>query len=133
MALGRTTKARAKLMRGDPATRKGVTDQMCEFVDKGIARKVDPAVPLSADTPVWVNPLHVVTRAAKPGKWRVCHDARASVNRVCLNEELVSGPDVVNSLLGVLLRFRRHMVTISGDIAGFFHQVFTTEENSHVF
>lgn len=40
-----------------------------------------------------------------------------------LNEQLLPGPTLGPSLLGVLLRFRQHQVAISGDIRGMFHQI----------
>ncbi len=42
---------------------------------------------------------------------------------VSLNQQLLPGPTLGASLLGVLLRFRQYAVAISGDIRGMFHQV----------
>ena len=42
---------------------------------------------------------------------------------------LLAGPDLLNRLIGVLIRFRRHQVALSGDIKAFFHQVFVDEKD----
>lgn len=40
-----------------------------------------------------------------------------------LNEQLLPGPNLGPSLIGVLLRFQQHHVAISGEISGMFQQV----------
>ena len=52
---------------------------------------------------------------------------------VCQNDEFLSGPDLLNRLVGVLLRFRRPQVAISADIKGFFHQVYVDKRDSPAF
>ena len=42
---------------------------------------------------------------------------------VSLNDSLMQGPDLNNSLVGVLLRFRQEPVALVSDIEGMFHQV----------
>ena len=75
----------------------------------------------------------MVVSAKKPDKVRVCHDARAPVNGVCLNEQLHGGPDFVNNLVGVLLRFRRHKVALTSDIRAFYHQVLVHPDDRWAF
>ena len=118
--------------RQDPDRKAGVFKQMNEFIREGHARRVvDREVP--DGLPVYYLPLHVVTRPDKPGKFRLCQDAASKVAGTCLNDLLLSGPDLVNRLVGVLLRFRRHPVVLSSDIKGFFHQIFVSEEDVGAF
>jgi len=49
-----------------------------------------------------------------------------------LNLYLLPGPSLGTSLLGVLLRFWEHVVTISGDIKGMFHQVHLLPEDKRL-
>ena len=48
-------------------------------------------------------------------------DSSAEYNRVSLNKELLPGPDLMNSLFGVLIRFRRENVAVMCDIEQMFH------------
>jgi hypothetical protein len=43
---------------------------------------------------------------------------------------LVTGPDLLNSLFEVILRFRKNSIALVADIADMFHQVFVSEEDS---
>ena len=43
----------------------------------------------------------------KPNKVRVVFDCAAGYSNVSLNDNLMRGPDLMNSLIGVLTRFRK--------------------------
>ena len=50
-------------------------------------------------------------------------DAAAEYNGISLNKALMTGPDLLNSLVGVILRFRNYRVAFSADIEAMYHQV----------
>ena len=66
----------------------------------------------------------------KPEKRRVVFDAAAMFNGVSLNKELLVGPDLLNSVFGVLQRFRMGFIAIVADIEAMFHQVKVPERDS---
>ena len=72
---------------------------------------------------IWYVPHHPVVNPNKPGKVRIVYDCAAKSHGVSLNEELMKGPDLVNRLVGVLLRFRKDKVAIAADIESMFYQV----------
>ena len=116
----------------DPARKEGTFKQIRETLSDGHARIVDPNRDITG-LPKWYMPIHVVTRPDKPGKFRVCQDAASKVKDTYLNGHLCTGPDLLNSLVGVLLRFRRHKVAMSGDIRNFFHMIHVAEEDIAAF
>lgn len=58
----------------------------------------------------------------KPNKLRVVFDGSAKFNGMSLNNTLLTGPDLIKSLVGVLCRFRREEVAVICDVEKMFHQ-----------
>ena len=59
----------------------------------------------------------------KPDKVRVVFDCAARFRNTSLNDQLLQGPDLTNSLVLVLLRFCQERIGISADVEKMFHQV----------
>ena len=74
-------------------------------------------------------PHHPATSPTKPGKVRTVFDAAAECEGTSLNKNLLTGPDVANNLVGVLLRFRQGKIAFAADIEKMFHQIRVREED----
>lgn len=70
----------------------------------------------------WYIPHHGVYHHQKPGKIRVVFDCSAKFEGVSLNDHLLTGPELTNTLIGVLCRFRKGPVAVMCDIERMFHQ-----------
>ncbi|CAI5694724.1 unnamed protein product [Oreochromis niloticus] len=75
----------------------------------------------------WYIPHHGVYHSKKPEKLRVVFDCSAKYKGTCLNDHLLSGPDLTNTLTGVLIRFRQNHVALMCDIERMFHQFHVRE------
>ncbi|VDI56133.1 Hypothetical predicted protein [Mytilus galloprovincialis] len=71
------------------------------------------APPLHEHEECWYLPLFGVYHPKKPDQIRGVFDSSAKCNGVSLNSVLLTGPDLTNDLLGVLLRFRKEMVAVN--------------------
>lgn len=98
---------------------------MDEMIIKGDA---EPAPETPEGQTVWYIPHHGVYHPKKPEKLRVVFDCSAKFHGVSLNDTLLTGPDMINSLLGVLCRFRKEAVAVICDIEKMFHQFFVPPE-----
>jgi hypothetical protein len=95
---------------------------MNELLEKGYAERVQ-SIDMKADGHAWYLPHHPVFNKNKPEKVRIVFDCAATLQGASLNTEVLQGPDLTNTLLGVLLRFRRDQVALMADIEAMFHQV----------
>ena len=71
----------------------------------------------------WYIPHHGVVHPAKPGKVCVVFDCSVKYRGTSLNNQLISGPDLTNQLVGVLTRFREEQVAFIADVETMFNQV----------
>lgn len=96
-------------------------------MDKVISSNIAERVPQNEvsldDGSVWYLPHHGVYHPKKPSKIRVVFDCSAEYKGEVLNRHLLQGPDLTNSLIGILCRFRKERVAFTCDIEGMFHQV----------
>ena len=60
----------------------------------------------------WYLPHFGVYHPRKPDQIRVVFDSSAEFQGVSLNKELLPGPDLMNSLVGVLIRFRQDNIAV---------------------
>ena len=70
----------------------------------------------------WYIPHHGVINPKKPNKLRIVFDCSARYQNTSLNDHLLKGPDLINSLTGVLIRFRKEDIALTCDIKAMFHQ-----------
>ncbi|XP_055589277.1 uncharacterized protein LOC129741562 [Uranotaenia lowii] len=117
-------------MRSNPVIGDSVRKQMMDYLRKGYIHKATPEELAAADAKrTWYLPLGVALNPKKPSKIRIFCDAAAKVQGVSLNTMLLKGPDLLNSLPGVLFGFRERSIGICADIREMFHQVMIREED----
>ncbi|XP_062571182.1 uncharacterized protein LOC134233215 [Saccostrea cucullata] len=85
------------------------------------AGHIELAPQLPPNTECWYLPLFGVYHPQKRDKIRGVFDSSAKCDGVSLNDVLMTGPDLMNNLIGVLLRFRRESVAIVADIEQMFY------------
>ena len=100
---------------------------MEEMITKSYAEKVPQEQLLREKGKVWYIPHHGVHHK-RNGTIRVVFDCSSSYKGTSLNSELLQGPDLANTLIGVLLRFRQEHIAMMADIEGMFHQVRVHED-----
>jgi hypothetical protein len=105
----------------DPELCQKYSQFMTDLLNKGYAEEV-PLYQINQPV-VWYLPHHPVFNPQKPNKTRVVFDCSAKYKNISLNTELLQGPDMTNTLVGVLLRFRQEPVALIADIEAMFHQV----------
>ena len=119
--INRTKKLKEKLNKM-PDMKEKAFSQMQDLIDKNYAEIIpDHSAPEGA--PICYLANHLVTHDDKPDKLRVTQDAAARVQGHCLNDYLLDGPDLMNKMSSIMIRFRRHPVVLTADIKDFFYRI----------
>ena len=98
-------------------------------MEKGYIKKLTKEETTAPVMRKWYLPHHPVLNPKKPEKVRRVCDAAAKFQGSSLNSQLLSGPDLLNNLVGIFMRFREEKVALSGDIEAMFNQVAVPEED----
>ena len=98
---------------------------MEDIIRKGYA---EPCKTYPAPGHVWYISHHGVYHSEK-NKIRVVFDCAATYQGQTLNNMLLQGPDLTNTLLGVLCKFRKENIAISCDFEKMFFQSFVPEKH----
>ena len=104
---------------------------MKKFLDKGFAERVPATEETHCRGRSWYLPHHAVVSEAK-NKTRLVFDAASRYKGTSLNEQLLQGADLMNSLVGVLTRFRCNRYAAIADINNMFLQGRLTPEDKGV-
>ncbi|KAK4297542.1 hypothetical protein Pmani_030053 [Petrolisthes manimaculis] len=110
------------------------SEQMINMQERGVVRKL-----AREEVTHYKGPAHYLSHheILKPQSTttptRIVFNASASYNGHILNEYWAKGPNVLNSLFGLLLRFRENPLAIIGDKSKMFNSVRLSEFDSHVY
>ncbi|XP_039509456.1 uncharacterized protein LOC120464180 [Pimephales promelas] len=102
---------------------------MESIIEKGYAVKIPTEQLGRSDSRVWYIPHHGVYHPKKK-KIRVVFDCTASFQGMSLNGQLLQGPNLTNTLIGVLTRFREEPIAMMADVESMFYQVRVPEEDA---
>ena len=80
--------------------------------------------------PIWYLPCHIVFQK---GKWRFCHDGRATTDGICINDLLINDLNLMTPILKPIMNIRAYIFAFSVDIEAFFHNVLIDEEDRSLF
>ncbi|KAK0144244.1 hypothetical protein N1851_017386 [Merluccius polli] len=103
-------------------------DHYVEFMEKMFSKSnAEHAPPISAGQECWYLPSFGIYHPQKQGKIWIVFDSSAQCNNVSLNDVLLKGPDLNNTLVGVLIRFRLEPFAVMADVEQMFYN-FTVDE-----
>lgn len=121
MALRRLEGIERKMAR-DPVFALEYCNKIEEYVKKDYAIRLSKQEAETRSYKTFYNPHFAIKTPNKNGI-RLVFDAAAEVKNISLNKLLLSGPDINQSLLAILFKFRQAPVAVTGDIQEKFHQI----------
>lgn len=128
MAIQRLKQMERRLAR-QPEQKKEYVNFMAEYVNLGHMEEIPPdQIPLPNS---YYIPHHFVTKeSSTTTKFRVVFDASAkTTNGKSLNDNLMVGAQIQDSLFDILLRFRTHKYAFTADVAKMFRQILVAPQD----
>lgn len=102
---------------------------MKDIITQGYAVQVPKEQLGQDDGRVWYIPHHGIYHS-KQHKICVVFDYNVAYQVTSLNKQLLQGPDLTNSLVEVLIRFRQEPVALMADIESMFYQVKVSDKDA---
>ena len=125
--------ATERRLRRNPEHARAYDRQMKEMKEMQFARKLTEKEAREHAGPVHYISHHEVLRPEnKSTPVRIVFNSSAAFQGHRLNDYWMKGPDLLNDLFGVLLRFREHQVAFLGDISKMYHRIRIPEMNQQV-
>lgn len=120
-------------LRSKPDYAESYNSQITEMEEMRFSRKLTKKEIEEWDGPVHYISHHAVIRPEKKSTpLRIVFNSSATFEGHCLNDYWYKGPDLLNNLFGVVLRFRENPIAISGDISKMYHMVSIPPTDQHV-
>ena len=131
-ALKKLEATERRLLR-NPEHARAYDRQMMEMKELQFARKLTEEEAREYAGPVHYISHHEVLRPEnKSTPVRIVFNSSAAFQGHRLNDYWMKGPDLLNDLFGVLLRFREHQVAFLGDISKMYHRIRIPEMDQQV-
>ena len=122
-----------RLMKMGTEHAEAYNEQMQDMVRRGIARKLSKEEIERYKGPVHYLQHHeIIKPTSSSTPLRIVFNSSASFMGHVLNDYWAKGPDVINSLFGILLRFREQKVGLVADISKMFNSIQLAEMDQHV-
>ena len=103
-----------------PELKKFYQDTIKVDVEKGFVKILKQELEATKLERQWYVPHHPLQNPNKPGKVRRVCNAASKFRGISLNDNLFTGPDLLQNLIGIIFRFREQKVAITADIEAMF-------------
>ena len=120
-------------LKKSPEQTEAYCKQMAEMESMKFARKLSKEEQDAYQGPVHYIPHHAVLRPDKKSTpVRIVFNSSSAFQGHTLNDYWKKGPDLLNGIFGVVLRFREKKVAVMGDISKMYHRILIPERDQHV-
>ena len=120
------------LMR-DESWAKAYNLQIQDMIDRQVARKLSMEEIANWPGPVfYISHLAVISPKSSSTPIRIVFNSSQQEKGISLNNCLAKGPDTyANTVVGLLLRWRKEKIAIVGDIKKMFHSILLSDRDAH--
>ena len=106
--------------------------QISDMLERNVARKLTNEELTSYKGPIqYISHHEVLKKDSKSTPCRIVFNSSAKHCGYSLNDYWAKGPDVINDMLGIMLRFREGQFALAGDIKKMYHCVHLSLTDTH--
>ena len=117
----------------DKELSKTYQEQIEDMINRNVAKKLTDAEIKNYEGPVqYLSHHEVVKKDSSSTPCRIVFNSSAKFKGTSLNDCWAKGPDIMNNMLGILLRFREGTIAFAGDIKKMYHSVHLSEVDQHM-
>ena len=117
----------------NPEHAKAYDEQMTELTEMNFSRKLTKEQMTAYKDPIhYISHHEVVRPEKKTTPIRIVFNSSASYKGHRLNDYWIKGPDLLDSLFGVILRFRENEIAVTEDISKIYRRVLIPERDQQV-
>ena len=107
-------------------------EQMEDMLNRGVASKLDPSEIAAYQGPVqYISHHEVINSKSSSTPVRIVFNSSAKFNGLSLNDHWAKRPDLMNNMLGIILRFREGQIAMAGDIKKMYHSIHMSLLDQH--
>ena len=107
-------------------------EQMEDMLNRGVASKLNHSELKEYQGPVqYISHHEVINSKSSSTPVRIVFNSSAKFNGLSLNDYWVKGPDLMNNMLGIILRFREGQFALAGDIKKMYHSIHMSLLDQH--
>ena len=122
-----------KRMSNNPALKKSVDDQIEDFLRRDVLVEITKEEEEAYEGPVNYLTFHVVENPGSASTpYRLVINSSLKFRGISFNDTLMKGPNSLQNLFGIQLRFRTHLYALCCDLSKMYHSVHTTEREKHL-
>ena len=117
----------------NPVLKQNIDEQVEDFITRGVLEEITLEEEESYKGPVHYITFHVVENPGSASTpYRLVINSSLKFKGLSLNDILMKGPNALQNLFGVQLRFRTHLYALCCDLSKMYHSVHTTEVEKHL-
>ena len=132
-ALDQLKSLEKRLLKSQKHELKLYSEAVTDMMNRNVVRKLSSKEVEAYDGPVHYVPHHgVLKESSLSTPLRIVFNSSSSFMGHRLNDYWAKGPDVLNSLIGVLMRFRQDCIGINGDISKMFNTIRLKPLEQHI-
>lgn len=129
----RSLQSKERQLLRNPDLAESYDKQMKDMIKMKFARQLTKSEIDNYTGPIFYIPHHAVIREdSNSTPLRIVFNSSVRYRGQCLNDFWLKGPDLLNDLFGILLRFRENEIGLCGDISKMYHRILIPEIDQHI-